>query len=126
MLLGIPQDRQSPFPDGSTSPAPADGYYFVTNASGDDFTADNLVAGATYVFTEIYVPNGYGKASDIIVTVDAQGNISPNSGAITMLEPGTTPHGSLAIVKTFDSTDQFGFLSSIYTRHDNSLTWGLS
>ena len=109
-------------PDGSPYTAPADGYYFVTNGSGADFSADNVVAGATYVFTEIYVPNGYGKANDIIVTVDAQGNVSPNSGAITMLEPGTTPHGSLAIVKTFDSTDQFGFLGSIYTRGD--LNWG--
>lgn len=109
-------------PDGSPYTAPADGYYFVTNGSGDDFSANNVVAGATYVFSEIYVPNGYGKAQDIIVTVDAQGNISPNSGAITMLEPGTSPHGSLAIVKTFDSTDQFGFLGSIYTRGD--LNWG--
>ena len=109
-------------PDGSTLNAPSDGYYFVTNGSGADFTASNLTSGATYIFTEIYVPSGYGKAQDIIVTVDAQGNISPNSGAITMLEPGTTPHGSLAIVKTFDSTDQFGFLGSIYTRGD--LNWG--
>ena len=109
-------------PDGSPYSAPADGYYFVTNGSGADFTANNVVAGATYIFTEIYVPSGYGKAQDIIVTVDAQGNVSPNSGAITMLEPGTTPHGSLAIVKTFDSTDQFGFLGSIYTRGD--LNWG--
>lgn len=111
-------------PDGSTKPAPADGYYFVTNSSGDDFTANNVVAGATYIFTEIYVPSGYGKAGDIIVTVDGQGNISPNSGAITMIEPGSREFGSFAIVKIVDSTNQFGFFNDIYGRSDSSLTWG--
>ena len=111
-------------PDGSTKTAPADGYYFVTNGSGDDFTADNVIAGATYIFTEIYVPSGYGKAGDIVVTVDSQGNISPNEGAITMIEPGSREFGSFAIVKIVDSADQFGFFNDIYNRHSHSLTWG--
>ena len=111
-------------PDGSRLNAPADGYYFVTSSSNPDFTANNLVAGATYIFTEIFVPNNYGKATDIVVTVDGQGNISPNSGSITMREPGNIPFGSLALEKIVDSVDQFGFFSTIYARHDHSLTWG--
>ena len=111
-------------PDGSRLNAPADGYYFVTSSSDPDFTANNLVAGATYIFTEIFVPNSYGKADDIIVTVDGQGNISPNGGSITMREPGNIPFGSLALEKIVDSVDQFGFFYTIYARHDNSFTWG--
>ncbi len=111
-------------PDGSSYTAQANGYYFVTNGSGNDFSVQNVPANAKYIFTEIYVPNGYGKANDIIVSVDGAGNISPNSGHITMLEPGTTPHGSLAIVKIVDSADQFGFYSNLYTRHTDNFTWG--
>ncbi len=52
---------------------------WTTDGTGHVVTG--LVVGAKYTFTEKAAPTGYTKATDVVFTVDAYGNVSVVSGA---------------------------------------------
>ena len=81
---------------------------FWTSAEGIDITIGGLKPGASYVFHEDVMPDGY-SGNDLIISVDANGNVFYNgqqTTSVTMYNQPTAPMmGSLGIIKIFDNTD---------------------
>ena len=85
---------------------------FTASAVGTDITIRNLKPGASYVFHEVSVPDGYIRSDDIVVNVLADGSTQVNGqlvGNVIMYNQveRRSMMGSIAIYKQFDSADPF-------------------
>ena len=85
---------------------------FTASAMGADITIRNLKPGASYVFREVVVPEGYIRSDDIVVNVLADGSTQVNGqlvGNVIMYNQveRRSMMGSIAIYKQFDSGDPY-------------------
>ena len=94
-------------PAGSSAGYPR--IVFTASAVGTDIRIDGLKPGASYVFHEYSVPEGYSASNDITVRVLADGSCmvnGQNTGMVTMTNRTLTNlMGSIGVVKRFDNTD---------------------
>lgn len=79
---------------------------FTSCAQGVDIEFRNLPAGQ-YIFNEIYVPEGMEPASSVVVSVGADGSVTPNNGSVVMVNEYEVPalFGSIGLVKVWDGQD---------------------
>ncbi len=84
---------------------------FTASAVGTDITIRNLKPGASYMFHEVVVPEGYMQATDIIVNVQADGSVIVNgqtTDSVVMYNNNRgSMMGSIGIHKSFDSSDPY-------------------
>lgn len=79
---------------------------FTSCAVGVDIEFRNLPSGQ-YIFNEVSTPEGMEPAQPIVVTVSSDGNVTPNNGAVQMINERSMPQpfGSIGLVKVWDGQE---------------------